>query len=407
LARITFAWELGGAYGHLGHMLPVARELRARGHDISFVIRELTEAERLLGPEGWRWYQAPLWMGRVLGLPDLVSHAEMLMRYGFLNPTALVGVCRAWHNLYELLAPDLVVFDYAPTALLAARGQPFAQAQMATGFYVPPRAQPMPPFRWWQAVPGTRLLDSQRQVESVVNQVLHALGQPLVGSLHDVLAPAPPIFISLPELDHYAARDARQDTGEWLGPIFSLGRGEATAWPAQGTRRVFAYLKPDYGALEPLLDALNALADTSLVVHIPGVSQRTLQRYSNAHLRITAQPVDIEQARLECDWAVLHAGLATTTAMLLAGKPVLLLPQHLEQTMFARAVERTGAGVLLPEASAGQFPRLIKRALADTTLPAAAQAFAARHAGYDQAETVRTIANRCEALLADRAARSA
>lgn len=372
MPNITFAWELGGSYGHLGQLLPVARELQRRGHRVSFILRELTEAERLLAPHGLKWYQAPLWMGRVLGLPETLNHAEMLMRYGFLNPTALLGVCRAWRHQFELLAPDLVVFDYAPTAMLASRGLSFAQLGLATGFYVPPDQQPLPPFRWWQPAPGARLLDSQRQVENVVNQVLHGLGQPLVGTLREVLACEHQLFTSLPELDHYGSRSG----DEFIGPIFALGQGEDVAWPAQGSRRLFAYLKPDYGALEPLLQALDGLADTAVVLHIPGVARRTVQRFSNAHMRITPHPVDMEQARRSCDGALLHSGVGSTSAMLLAGKPVLLVPQQMEQTMFARAVEKLGAGVVLPEASAGQFPRLIKRAWTDASLAAAAQAFA-------------------------------
>jgi hypothetical protein len=402
VARITFAWELGGAYGHLGQLIPVARALVARGHQVNFVLRELLEAERLLGPHGFQWLQAPYWSGRVTGLPETLSHAELLMRFGFLNPDALLGMCRAWRHQFELLAPDLVVFDYAPTALLASRGMGMARLNLATGFYVPPDARPLPPFRWWQTAPTARLMDSQQQVLGVVNQVLYTLGSPIVMSLLDVLNCEDALFTTLPALDHFPNRQG----AEFVGPIFSLGRGESMAWPGTGALRIFAYLKPEYSALEPILDALNKL-DASVVVHIPGVAKRTMERYTNTHMRISPQPLDIEQARSSCDWAVLHSGVGSTSAMLLAGKPLLLLPMQLEQTMFARSVEATGAAVVLSEASAGQFPRLIKRALADTSHGAAARAFAARHADHDQALTIERVVARCEALLAKRVASAA
>jgi UDP:flavonoid glycosyltransferase YjiC (YdhE family) len=97
--------------------------------------------------------------------------------------------------------------------------------------------------------------------------------------------------------------------------------------------------------------------------------------------------------------AVLHAGVSTVAAMLLAGKPTLLFPQQLEQTMFARSAEALGVAVAIPEAAAGQFPRLVKRALADASLKDKARRFAEKYAGYDQADAIRAVADRCEAML--------
>jgi UDP:flavonoid glycosyltransferase YjiC (YdhE family) len=81
---------------------------------------------------------------------------------------------------------------------------------------------------------------------------------------------------------------------------------------------------------------------------------------------------------------------------------MLLFPQHMEQTMLARSIEKLGAGRTLAETSAGQFPRLIKRALADRSLAEAARRFADRYQGFDQAAATLRVADRCEALLAAR-----
>ena len=62
MARYLFAWELGGDYGHLARLLPVALELRARGHEVVFAVRDLMGAEKLLTPHGIRtWRQIALW----------------------------------------------------------------------------------------------------------------------------------------------------------------------------------------------------------------------------------------------------------------------------------------------------------------------------------------------------------
>jgi len=395
MARYAFIWELGGAYGHLGRMIPVARDLQQRGHEVVFIIRELVEAERLLGPHGFKWYQAPLWIGRVMNLPDPLNHAELLMAFGFLDPPALLSICRAWRNLLGALQVDALLFDYSPTAVVASRGLGLPQINLANGFQVPPFARPLPPLRWWQkAPPPARMLDSEQQVVHVTNQVLYELGAPPIESVLDILSGSADVFATLPELDHYPNRVG----GDFVGPIYALGRGEAVHWPAKGALKVFAYLKPDYGGLDALLTVLSQL-DASVLVHIPGVSKRTIEKFSSDHLQISRQPLDIEQVRRSCDVAVLHSGLSTVAALLLAGKPLLLFPQQLEQTMFARGVEALGAAVAIPEAASGQFPRLVKRALADVSLKTRAQAFADKYRDYDQADAIRAVADRCEAML--------
>ena len=124
-----------------------------------------------------------------------------------------------------------------------------------------------------------------------------------------------------------------------------------------------------------------------------------MQTYSSACMTFSEAPVDIEAVRLECDAAVVHAGLGTTTAMLLAGKPMLLLPMHTEQSMFAHRVEAMDAGIALVAAGIGSFARHLKKLLAADGAAAAARRFAARYPQYDQKQTVRRIADRCEALL--------
>ncbi|MEO6277147.1 glycosyltransferase [Roseateles sp.] len=393
MARYAFIWELGGAYGHLGRMIPVARELQQRGHEVVFIIRELVEAERLLGPHGFKWYQAPLWIGRVLHLPDPLSLAELLMGFGFLDPPALLSICRAWRNLLAALAVDALLFDCSPTAVVASRGLGLPSLNLANGFQVPPTARPLPPLRWWQKAPPARLLDSEQQIVHVTNQVLYELGAPPIENVLQILSGGDDVFATLPELDHYPQRAG----GDFVGPIYALGRGEAVHWPAKGALKVFAYLKPDYGGLDALLTVLSQL-DASVLVHIPGVSKRTIEKFGSDQLQISRQPLDIEQVRQSCDVAVLHAGLSTVAAMLLAGKPVLLFPQQLEQTMFARSVETLGVGVSIAEAAA-QFPRLVKRALADASLAEKARQFADKYRGYDQQHAIRAVADRCEALL--------
>lgn len=394
MALILFAWELGGDYGHLSRLLPVARELQARGHTTVFAVRDLMGAEALLAPHRITAFQAPLWLGQLTNLPDPISYPEMLMRFGFLNAQALTGICRAWRNLVALLQPDLLILDHAPTALLATRGLSLARLNFGDGFCIPPHQRPMPHFRWWQRENMLRLNDSEQHVVATANEVLRTLDAPPMVGLADLMDCEDRLFCTFSELDHYPAREAQ----DYIGPIFSLGQGAEVAWPQANGPKVFAYLKAGYAGLENILAALYA-SPASVLVHISGMARKTLLTYSSARMVLSPVPLDMEQVRTSCDLALCHGGSGTTAAMLLSGKPLMLFPMHMEQTMTARRLTTLGAAsTAIPEAT-GQLARLLKKTVADATLGRAAQRFAQDHAGYDQQATIRLAADRCGALL--------
>jgi hypothetical protein len=398
MARVLFAWELGGDYGHLSRLLPLALALAERGHEPVFAARDLLGAEAVLAPHGLRWFQAPLWIGRVTNLPPPVSYAELLMAFGFLNPRALTGICRAWRNLVEQLAPALIITDHAPTALLATRGLGIPRLNFGDGFCIPPATQPAPPFRWWDRAQNTaRLADSDAQAWKHANEVLFALGAPPLMGLADLHRCEGTLLCTFAELDHYADRPAGQ--ASHAGPIFTLGQGVPVVWPEGDGPRVFAYLKPGSASTDKALAALRDCG-ARVLAHVPGAARRTLATHASARLVFSEQPLDMEQARASCDLAVCHGGAGTTAAMLLAGKPLLLIPMQMEQTMTARRAEMLGAAVVVTDEHAGQMPRFLARAIKEPGLRDAARRFAERHAGYDQHATVRQARQQCEALMA-------
>ena len=415
MATLLFAWELGGDYGHLSRLLPVALELARRGHTPVFAVRDLMGAEAILAPHQIRVFQAPLWLGQVTNLPEPISYAEMLMRFGFLNARALTGICRAWRHLVEAIQPDLLVLDHAPTALLATRGHTtrglaLPRVNFGDGFCIPPVARPLPHFRWWQRENMVRLADSEQHALATANTVLLALDVPPLLALADLLACQDTLLCTFAELDHYDGGGSGlsphgRAPQDYLGPIFSLGQGADVAWPGADGPKIFAYLKGGYAGLEHVLTALHALP-ASVVVHVAGVARQTVQRFSTARMVVSGEPLSMAGLSAGCDLALCHGGGGTTAAMLLAGKPLMLFPMHMEQTMTARRLTALGvASSVAPEATAQLprlLPRLLKKMLADATFAeycAAAQKFAQRHAGYDQQATIGHAADRCEALL--------
>ncbi len=139
MARIAIAWELGTALGHAGCFLPVARKLREMGHEVILIVRELHDMETLLRGQGFALLQAPIWLRShpELGQSPL-NYSDILARHGYLAAEGLMSLMRAWLGLWSLLRPDLIVAEYAPTALLSARAAAVPAVMLGTGFYSPP-----------------------------------------------------------------------------------------------------------------------------------------------------------------------------------------------------------------------------------------------------------------------------
>ena len=113
----------------------------------------------------------------------------------------------------------------------------------------------------------------------------------------------------------------------------------------------------------------------------------------------------MRHAAAECDLAVLHAGQGATAAMLLAGKPILLLPLVLEQRLTADAVVRLGAGERAAANDPAAVGQKLDGMLASDHYTAAARSFAAKYADFDPAAQVERMARRVEELLGGPAGR--
>jgi hypothetical protein len=395
MARIVYAWELGGGFGHIQAFLPLARRLKDAGHDVIFINKDLLNAERELNREGFRSLQAPLFQGKLVGLPEPpVNFSEILLRFGFLREEHLAGLVKAWLELYRLLAPDLIIADYGPATLLAARIAEISAATFGTGFCRPPPVHPLPNLRPWMELEENRLANADGKVMDTVNRVLRTFAKPPIGRVADLFSVGEDFLCTFAELDHYPERPG----AKYWGAVYSQDQGEEINWPGREEFRIFGYVKPTFPELRNFIRQLGLLKKHEIILFCPGLAPAQVEKYASPRLTIRPSPVRLDRLLSRCDLAVCHAGHGTVCGMLQAGIPLLLLPTNLEQYLTGWRVEEYGAGRVIAEPDeATDYLAPMGEMLKRGEYRAAARKFAARYAGYTQeAITARILARLLE-----------
>lgn len=338
------------------------------------------------------------------------SFAEVLQTLGAHHPSALRELVRAWRDLLVALAPDALVLDYAPFALLALQDQPAARVLLGTGFACPPDVSPLPDLRPWQDHYPDRLLFSELAVLDAFNACLSDQGQPPLPRLASLFRRVDAnLLTSFPALDHYQGRlgpSASAPEAGTAGPaveyvgVWSDLAGLAPVWPEGRGRPLFAYLKP-FPALGALLEHLAHLGLPTLV-YLSGDTPDSRAWPDCPSLRITRSPIDMARAARAAGLAICHGGHGTVATQLLAGTPVLAIPLVVEQRIVADNLERIGAGAAASADDAAAILATLDRLLDDPAPAAAAAAFAAAHAGQDPAGALEYVIRRIEGLATAR-----
>ncbi|HLW74799.1 MAG TPA: hypothetical protein VKT74_06990 [Gammaproteobacteria bacterium] len=376
MARILMTWELGAGYGHLAPMLSLARPLKDAGHEVAFAVRDVAAAEAVLGSSGIPYYQAPANFFP-LGPAALHSYPQILLQTAFNGAQELRSRMRAWQALYGLLKPDILVCDHSPTALLAARGRGLACIFTGTGFSVPPDARSLPELRPWAPLDAETLQRDEARALDMANSVVSGLGLPTLAYFAEIYSHATPALFTLKELDIYA--EQRPGAAYW-GPLLGPG-GAAPHWPEGDGKRVFLYGQP-FESLPQVLEALHQ-GKHRVLAYIPKLAPELREKFQGGRLYFADRLQDMAAVTREADCAIMTNGHTTTAAMLLAGKPVLLLPTHLEMLLIARCVETAGLGLSAPLLKLEGILGKLDRILGEESFMTKAREFAARHRDLD------------------------
>jgi UDP:flavonoid glycosyltransferase YjiC (YdhE family) len=326
--------------------------------------------------------------------PSPLNFSDVLLNLGFDDRRGLAGALRAWSCLYELLTPDVVVADYAPTALIAARAAGIARVTVGSGFSVPVLRDPLPALRPWAETDPRILRALDDRLVASVRGALGETGESAIRHARDLFEAAAHLLCTFPEIDPFGPRDEV----EYIGPQGDATTGLDMRWDTNSGARVFAYLKPRNPRFEAVLGGLRVL-DAEVVVAAPGLASDQARAASSARMRVVGAPVNLELVLPGASLCVAHAGPGLAARALAAGVPMALLPLQLEQFLIARRIVEGGSAALVsPEEAAPDFREWLASLLGREDLRQAASRHAAAHRGHSFAGATRRAADRIAAV---------
>ena len=392
MANVLLTWELGFGMGHLIPHLPLLNALESRGHQVFFAVKDLSPIPEVLNNSGVQCLQAPLRAPHRRPLQKKVyTVAHLLENIGYRDTVMMTGLVRGWRALYDIVDPDVTIFDFSPTALLAARGYGFGKMVYGQGFHSPPDQYPLPNMRLSEPADTDRLQRDEDRVIAAINKLLFGFGEPPIEHIAELFRADANLLMTVKELDLYPGRN----NGQYWGLPTGTLDGESTVWPPGEGPRIFAYLKP-CRALEDLLRFLAKL-DCPILVVGASIPAALREQYSCTTLRFLSTVPNMDQLVHQCDIGVTH-GTLTVTRLLLAGKPALIMPLALEHRLVALRAKALGAALMASSDDGSMAIDRLQKMLAAPEYAAAAQEFSQRYQDFDAAQQVTELVTLIESL---------
>ena len=397
--RLLCVWEQGANLGHLSKLrLPIEIALQL-GHEVFVAARELNRVPEVLGGLPVTYLQAPFKQNVMPAYHRAFqSYTHLLLRQCFSTAVELEMLVRAWRGLFDLVRPDTVLYEHAPTALVASHAYCFKKVLVGSGFVVPPvkdgQAGPFLPFITTpqSADVMAALHADDAMLLELINTALARVGVPPLPSLARIYTQADQQFLmTLPQLDHFGERSGQTYLG--IGPS---GGQPAPRWPPGIGPKVYGYLQ-HIPSLEKLLQDLLAAGLCALLV-VRNLPPELKRAYTSDHIHFSDTLVDLNQVANEAAWVINHANINTATAFVKAGVPQLLIPRHQEQLFVALRLVGHGSAVLAYQDQTG-FAREISALMGNTSYHECAMQLQAQCAATGLVDAADFIRKSLNALL--------
>lgn len=357
---ILCTWEIGGELGHISQLAAVSKSLEREGFHVVVALRDLSRAHSFFSHMPTTLVQAPVWLPQITLQRPIACLADSLLLLGYLEVEPLYSLVNAWTALVDYIKPDAVVFDYSPTAMLALLERPIPKMLIGTGFADPVPGQPIIDWRPYSVNDGLVLRQEQRVLQQI-NAVLKRTNRQPLKYLADLFVTDRVFINNFPELDIYHRQ--RKIKTYCLNSTEQMVKAPSLFCNSQ-LPRIIAYLKPSYGQLELLVQAL-ALVEANVFIVCPHGQSLLFERYLSSTFQFSLEVIDLASAIAEADLFVGHGNGLSVKESLASGTPVVVLPIHLEQLITGKKIQEHGFGLLIETiATSAELAQILNGALA-------------------------------------------
>ncbi|PUA29855.1 MAG: hypothetical protein B0W54_04690 [Cellvibrio sp. 79] len=343
MSKILCCWELGEGLGHLGQFYPVINELVVRGHDVYFIVKDLTKVKTFTWDKSVVFLQAPIWLPRLRKAVKNKSYAEILIYKGYHLPVTLHSLVAGWINLFNLIKPDILLFDHSPTALLASSGLGLPRVILSNPFVTPPAGMPLISVRPWEEVDTKSMEGSEKYIVNVINKVAADSHLPSINYVGDLFNVEKVFLAGFSELDLY--REFRSSQ-VYIGSVPTAAGLPKPVWPSSSSVKIFAYLQYGSEQAEMALSILASL-EANVVCYLIEAKPEECEKYASPNMTISAKPFDLTAVYKEADVIVTHGGIGMVHSALQAGCPMILLPLQLEQQNTGYMLEKMNLAMVI------------------------------------------------------------
>jgi UDP:flavonoid glycosyltransferase YjiC (YdhE family) len=388
MAKILICCELGGNLGHLSRQRAIGKALQSEGHEVVFAASDLTLAKTLLEPDGLHYIPAPIAPAPPPRSPPIANLSEILLQCGYSDSAALANRVREWIEYIESFRIDLLLTDYAPTAVIAGMHCKRPVVAISNGFDIPSDDTPLRNPHQKEAFSKERRLLSDRRLVDHINQCLVSLGSATrAASLLSLYSGVTQIFATYPELDHYGSRQHAL----YIGPIYNTESGQDYQWPEGSGPRVLGYIRRTIGSLAPIAQALRNIGSNAICA-APDISAAQCDAYSSRTVRLVPHTLPTAALIGDATLCLCMGGLGTIAPALRAGVPLALFPRNCEQYMQSQRVVEIGAGLIVsPDSNTSDISRLLDSLISERRYKSAAIHFALSHGDDSVSRSISSV----------------
>jgi len=391
---LRFLFATAHLGGNVSPVMPIIRQLVARGHDVRVISDAISRPEvEAAGARFLGWTRAPnrAVSSRETDLPDwdVSDDQGLAMVAKFLGDTALAYAEDTIADLERAPADLVVGFDLLLGPMLGceARQQPLALLGTMISFFplsgIPPFGAGLAPAR--NAIERATEAQRRREIEAIFDLGVPALnaararfGLDPLKRLADQWDVATVHWLGTARAFDFPGAELRPSM-RYAGPLLAdpvWATPWRSPWPPGDPRPLVLVgfstsFQNHAGVLQRIIDVLAELPVRALVTLGGAIEPGELTAAANT---VVATSAPHNEVMREAALVVTHGGHGTVIAALMNRLPMLVIPHGRDQTDNAVRVTERGAGLALPRsASTAEIRTALERLLGEASFGNAAR----------------------------------